>query len=178
MYKEFVEKIVGLDSVKFLEENNLKLNILSDDAFWKSIYEMINEFKKTNGFYPNCITDEYKPPMKQIFLECDDEDFLATFEYDDYYSSGTIYPIFKNEDGTFEYLSTDGNGASFKDLNDECKILFTYRYTWRGVWDGRIYFPNDEEYYPDDLEMMLNLWNQLESTLKDEIRKRNKHCHE
>lgn len=53
----------------------------------------------------------------------------------------------------------------------EDRLMFEFSFLWRGVWEGRIYF-KDDEYWHEDLAEMNEVWNEIESQLKARIREK------
>ena len=46
------------------------------------------------------------------------------------------------------------------ECNEDCRCAFEFNF-WRGVWEGRIYF-KDEEYWSEELKVMSDIWEQIE----------------
>lgn len=99
---------------------------------------------------------------------------IAHIENHDGRYKGTLYPvtechyIYSDEIG-LEYESSADSSVYFKEPNEECKIYFRFEFCWRGVWEGRIYFPNDEEFWDRELKVMSDLWDLLEKELQSKI---------
>ncbi len=91
--------------------------------------------------------------------------------------SGQVYNI-------IEFIDTKNNrkeGWAFQSENgditdnvDEAIIMFEFSFCWRGVWDGRIYFKQDE-YWDSDLADMADLWKEIEILLKEKIKSLDPH---
>ena len=58
-----------------------------------------------------------------------------------------VYDITLQPDGTILYMN---DGESTENI-EEANHLYTVYVCWRGVWDNRVYFPNDNEYYISDI---------------------------
>lgn len=91
---------------------------------------------------------------------------------------GVVYPISRwtkqsGHEAGWAYNSNSSGGLTHDDLNDDCDVLFEFIFCWRGVWEGRIYFPDDEEYWSSDLHMIANVWDLIELHLKQRIIKDN-----
>jgi hypothetical protein len=56
--------------------------------------------------------------------------------------------------------------------DNENRHYFDYKFCWRGVWEGRLYF-KDSEYWSEDLDLMNRIWIILENKLKEMIRESN-----
>jgi len=73
----------------------------------------------------------------------------------------------ENETG-WNYCSGSEGGIGHEELNDDCRCLFEFSVCWRGCWDDRIYF-KDDEYWCEELEEMTNFWKEIEMLLHEEI---------
>jgi hypothetical protein len=86
---------------------------------------------------------------------------------------GKIYSTinWKNKDGKkgWNYCSGSEGGIGHEKLNDDCRCLFEFSICWRGVWDNRIYF-KDDEYWAEELEEMSNFWKEIELLLQEQIK--------
>lgn len=108
-----------------------------------------------------------------IFINLSEKDKSENFIVRIYSKNKTIYadvyPIVKFSDGSWAYTSIkEGFNKFYKELNGDCRTLFRVTCRWLGVWDGRLYFP-DEEYYSDELQTMFDIWKQLEPILQSKI---------
>lgn len=113
----------------------------------------------------------------KIHIVHNDRHAIAHVIVRDWIYEGLLYPVSKciHRDGriSFEYQSSTNSLDYFEEVNDECKLYFRFNFMWRGVWEGRIYFPNDEEFFSEELEEMNLLWNCLVEQMKSDIRKAN-----
>lgn len=55
------------------------------------------------------------------------------------------------------------------ECNEDCRCAFEFNFCWRGAWEGRIYF-KDDEYWSGELKVMSDIWEQIENILKDKIK--------
>lgn len=114
--------------------------------------------------------------MERIFIDVGSEKFSIEFDVDNGWYGGDVYPISEwyrlNGDSGWSYQSKTSGGEMHDTLNDDCRVMFSFLFVWRGVWDGRIYF-KDDEYWSGELKTMTNVWDKLEPILKDKIRKDN-----
>lgn len=55
--------------------------------------------------------------------------------------SGKVYPIISHDDG-FVYFS-EQSSDSVTDIKD-ARLWFEWSFVWRGVWEGRVYFKQEE----------------------------------
>ena len=90
------------------------------------------------------------------------------------YHHGTLYfaQRYQSSDGKTAVEYTDGHSNGSPEPNEDTKIAFEFSFTWRGVWEGRIYF-KEAEYWSSDLDSMNNAWNELENILKEKIKRDN-----
>lgn len=80
----------------------------------------------------------------------------------------------RDDSPTWIYMHKDGDvGDDITELNPDACVAFSFQFQWRGVWEGRIYFPNDKEYWSDQLTVMAEAWEAIESWAKETIRKNN-----
>ena len=72
----------------------------------------------------------------------------------------------------WHYLSKSDSSVTYDEVNDNVRIMFSFSFVWRGVWEGRIYF-SDDEYWSEELKTISILWDKIEAILKDKIRENN-----
>lgn len=118
--------------------------------------------------------------MEKIFCEIDSENFCVHLakEENSLKVSGKVYPIvhyttLSNEVSDllpiiYSYLSAP-NSTPIKNI-DGAICLFEFSFCWRGVWEGRIYFKEDE-YWSEDLSIISRLWDSIERKIKPIIKK-------
>lgn len=116
--------------------------------------------------------------MKKIFINADDEDFVVHIEQNQAYANwinGRVYPIQR-----YEYVKTgkkdwgyvllqDGTSTDSHEPNDDCRVMFDFSFCWRGVWEGRIYF-KDDEYWSEELNTINEAWKKILPVLKSIIK--------
>ncbi|MBF0253181.1 MAG: hypothetical protein HQL29_05130 [Candidatus Omnitrophica bacterium] len=116
--------------------------------------------------------------MEKIFYNIDHEDFIVHIEQDEYYGfriKGEVYPIqkYKTVGESAEkwgYIKLqDGDIHEEHEPDITCRKLFDFSFCWKGVWEGRIYF-KDDEYWSDEIKIMSELWEQISATLKEKIK--------
>lgn len=110
-----------------------------------------------------------------IHLEDMDEHFIVHYDSPSdttFRHTGSVYFAQKVGDEVL-YFNDDGHASTSKEVTKDTKIAFNFNYGWRGVWDDRVYFPNDEEFWGSDLLDMAACWGELTIFLKDLIRKNN-----
>ena len=57
------------------------------------------------------------------------------------------------------YISKEDNKDSVQQFEiGKCLIKLTGSFCWKGIWEGRLYF-NDEEYWGEDIQELSNLYN-------------------
>ena len=79
----------------------------------------------------------------------------SVFSTIEYYNTGEV---------VYESIK-DGGGT--EDIN-EARHWFDFSFCWRGVWEGRIYF-KDDEYWSEEMKTISELWDRLEVFLKKEL---------
>lgn len=84
-----------------------------------------------------------------------------------------VYPIIKEVDGNIHYISKENESDTLDVFDKEkalCKMSGTF--CWRGVWEGRLYF-TDQEYWGEELCELSNIYNEIIVPIsKDGIKKR------
>ena len=113
--------------------------------------------------------------MEQTFIEVEHEEFSVEFEEKNGWYDGNIYPISRWSKSTGEtgwsYQSKSIGGHTHDEINDDVRNMFGFLFVWRGVWEGRIYF-KDDEYWSEEIKTMSDLWEKIEPILKDKIRQK------
>lgn len=75
------------------------------------------------------------------------------------YIQGQVFEGYVDDENVVIYSALkDGSDTENK---EEARHLFNFSYCWRGVWEGRIYF-KDEEYWGSDIREMADLWDSIE----------------
>ncbi|AGO49650.1 hypothetical protein Phi13:2_gp040 [Cellulophaga phage phi13:2] len=101
------------------------------------------------------------------------ENYAVHFKMSDGWINFTAYFIIKGSIGqveTFWYTDKDDEQKTLKDF-DENKAFHKLKgsYVWRGVWEGRLYF-TDEEYWSEDLKELSDLFSDtIEPFCKEKI---------
>jgi len=113
--------------------------------------------------------------MKGKIIEVNGESFIVHFKEEgspDYKMrwSGTAIEIQMYSDGTWRYAS-NVSSDSVEELKD-ARVWFEWSFCWRGVWEGRIYF-KDDEYWCEEMETIPLIWKQIEDTVKARIKSDN-----
>lgn len=112
---------------------------------------------------------------KPVFIESISENFVVLFTDNgkpDHRMcwAGTLIPIYKASDGSYTYISK--NSSDSEEDIEKARVFFDFSFVWRGVWEGRIYF-KDDEYWHEDIAVIHDAWNQIEKILKDRIKSDN-----
>lgn len=105
------------------------------------------------------------------------DDFIVHFQLrredynKDYFGSVYFCVIGKDIKTDIEnvYYIKSSDGSPKEECNEDCRCAFEFNFCWRGVWEGRIYF-KDDEYWSDELKVMSDIWEQIENILKDKIK--------
>lgn len=103
--------------------------------------------------------------MEKIFFDLrEGESFVVHLNKDEKWKDGDVYPINK-------YIGTENWGYQAQkdgghlDTTEGARCLFGFLFCWRGVWEGRIYF-KDDEYWSEELGTIKELWEEIEKNLK------------
>lgn len=112
---------------------------------------------------------------KPVLIESISEHFIVLFTDEgstDYKMrwSGKLVPIYLASDGAYRYVSNNSSDSE-EDLS-KARVFFEFSFCWRGVWEGRIYF-QQEEFWHEDLAVINDAWDQIEKILKDKIKSDN-----
>jgi hypothetical protein len=109
--------------------------------------------------------------MKDLKIDLlDDGDEYIIHLNKDFWIYGSVYPIYTSDSACWEYQALeDGSPTSDK---AKARHFFDFSFCWRGVWEGRIYF-KDEEYWSEELREISILWDKIESVLKELIMNEN-----
>lgn len=79
---------------------------------------------------------------------------------------GSAIECIKYDDGTIAYVSRfDGSAVGEIHM---ARVWFQWSFCWRGVWEGRVYF-KDDEYWGEEMDTISKLWSAIELFLKDKI---------
>lgn len=109
--------------------------------------------------------------MKDILLRNKEGyDYRVSFvqEYN-HYIKFTVYPCIVSDDFSISYRDKNDSQIDIDEFIPE-KILsyFSGSVCWRGVWETRIYF-HEEEYWGEDFTTMHNAWKRIQEVCKEKI---------
>lgn len=111
---------------------------------------------------------------ENFIISIENEEFEIRFE-EHGWISGYVYPISKayDREGNWVYDYRHKDADDYLNVFDEKKArcLFGFTFTWRGVWEGRLYF-KDDEYWSEELGVMNAIWADLEARFKEIERER------
>ena len=105
--------------------------------------------------------DSYKGGMEEIIRFKDFKVHMTTGRSVDF----IVYPVTDwtkvttGEKGTSYLDKEEGMNEMHDEVNDQCLEKLRGSVCWRGVWDTRLYFP-DEEYWGDELGELSELYAQ------------------
>lgn len=106
--------------------------------------------------------------MSEILINRETEPVLVKYYISNgMWLKGSVFPVTEFSDGRFLY--TSNNSSDFVNDIAKARCLFDFSFCWRGVWEGRIYF-KDEEYWSEEIQEMADIWKQIEVQLKGEIK--------
>ena len=108
--------------------------------------------------------------MEKIFIDTENEHFVIHLNVDETILKGEVYPIQEYNEKDWGYQSL--HNGSHLDNTEGSRCFFDFRFCWRGVWEGRIYF-KDQEYWSEELGTIKELWDKIEVIMKERIKKDN-----
>lgn len=120
--------------------------------------------------------NKFKDSKLKIFTKVGCDSFVThLFNDSSIRDYGVVYPItywtkFETKESGWSYNSASSGGETHDHLNNDCEIYFEFIFCWKGVWEGRIYFPDDAEYWSEDLRIIADVWDQVEANLKQRIK--------
>ena len=105
--------------------------------------------------------------MERIVFKIEHEEFGTEYELDDTNRiEGSVHRGFMHED---KFIYESKGGGSHTENKEEATCIFEFSFVWRGVWEGRIYFKEDE-YFEEDLEIINEIWKRLRPQFQTIIR--------
>ncbi len=111
--------------------------------------------------------------MEKVFINVGNSNYVIHLEKDEHYKEGLVYPIDlyhdRKEPPLFTYHINEGGGGHLG-TEEGARCLFEFSFCWRGIWEGRIYF-KDDEYWSEELEELKNLWDKIQAVFKERIKK-------
>lgn len=99
-------------------------------------------------------------------IETEIEKYAIHYYYDGW-MHGSVYPIIDMNDEILMYCSKEDGCPELNLVKARC--IFEFSYCWRGIWEGRIYF-KDNEYWSEELREMADLWDKIEEAFKAKIK--------
>lgn len=108
--------------------------------------------------------------MKDIIIKTSQTDFIVHSSYKSGIIEGMVYELDTLEDGRIFYRYKDSSECTEKKREARCFLEF--QYMWRGIWEGRVYF-KDDEYWSGELKDISNMWDELKPKLKQKIKEEN-----
>lgn len=122
----------------------------------------------------------YEPMLGVVRVRWND--FMVHLKTDAHTLEFEIYPV-----QDWEHVPTGKKGMSYIDneegwnemheefIKDKCLMKLEGSFCWRGVWEGRLYF-KDDEYWGEEIEELSRLYNDcIVPWCKDFIMKREPH---
>lgn len=108
--------------------------------------------------------------MEPIFIHAEPNQFIVHFEPQDSDNKmrweGSVYEIIRYMDDSWAYLSNESSDVVGN--KEDARCWFSFIYCWRGVWEGRVYF-QDDEYWGEEIEIISLVWDHLEIHLQKKI---------
>lgn len=85
------------------------------------------------------------------------EDFIVHFSDREYDVAFEVYAVSNGEQ--IYYIDKEDNQECHTEFSENTALKkMEGLFRWRGVWDERIYFPNDEEYWGSDFIKLCELY--------------------
>jgi hypothetical protein len=113
--------------------------------------------------------------IEKIFISVPDQEYVVHIKKEDEMKfSFEVYPIdVVLDESLFFYWDKQTSATNTHiEFGDDCLKQFEGTVGWRGVWESRLYF-TDDEYWGDNLEDMYLVWKQLYPILRDKIEQLN-----
>ena len=91
-------------------------------------------------------------------------DYMVHFKTDKHTLEFEVYPVqdwkhLPTGEKGFSYIGKENEPDTIEEFeNGKCLIKLKGSFCWRGVWEGRLYF-TDEEYWGEDIEELSRLYN-------------------
>jgi len=106
--------------------------------------------------------------LEPKIIKANGDNFIIHFKhrYSGYGIEGTATQIVMFADSDWQYQLDTSSG--FTKDRDKAKVWFEWTLCHRGVWEGRIYFKNDE-FWDEEMETIPKLWKQIEVEAKMRI---------
>jgi hypothetical protein len=98
------------------------------------------------------------------------DQFSAVFTKDGLRINFVVYQIVLDTEGGIYYVS-DECGDFTETIDNDSRIVMKGSYCWRGVWEGRLYFPDCEYWGAELSEMSIFYDNFIVPACKKQIRK-------
>ena len=118
--------------------------------------------------YETCILVSWSQNNAIVVLD----DYAIHFDLSDFCLKFDVYGCsYNTSSGKLSYESKKGDCRYIDDFDKEtCELYFCGSYVWRGVWESRIYFPDDNEYWGERFTDMATLFKDfIEPFCKDVI---------
>lgn len=172
---------MNLNRYKILDKNGVEMPLPPHGKrrTYDEANKLIARLNVDGEFRPYTIVPEgYDPKLSRQFLEARGEDFVVFYKptgLDPFHKmswEGEVYPIMPYGDGEEEFDFMDENASDPQPDRTKARRFFVFSFCWRGVWEGRVY-PKREEYMEDDVHVMSDLWRQIETLMKKQIKKDN-----
>lgn len=110
--------------------------------------------EEQNGFFAKPVLGAVRVRMM---------DYMVHFKTDAHTLEFEVYPVQDWEQPTGEKVFTyiyKENESDYREVFEDGKCLkkFEGSFCWRGIWEGRLYF-TDEEYWGEEISEMSELYN-------------------
>lgn len=114
--------------------------------------------------------------MNKQIITIEHNTYSLEYNEDEFRYTGNVYPVsvydFDDREDVFYISKKDGGDILSSGVTEDVRVLFEFSFCYRGVWEGRIYF-NDDEYWSEELMEMAKLWDEIQIVLKEKIKVQN-----
>lgn len=114
--------------------------------------------------------------MNKSIITIDHNTHSVEYSEDGFWYKGSAYPVsvydFDEREKVFYISKKDGGDILSPGATEDIRVLFEFSFCYRGVWEGRIYF-KDDEYWSEELMDMAKLWDEIQIVLKEKIKVQN-----
>jgi hypothetical protein len=115
--------------------------------------------------------------MKDLLIQLDDHAFVVKIKRNGFFNTnksweGSVYETENVTNNGGELLFVSANDSNYtKDIKN-ARCWFNWSFCYRGVWEGRVYF-KDEEYWSEELSVIPLIWEKIKDIMINKIKQDN-----